>query len=100
MNEKLCHRLIVFKKFLFMTVFIVVFFSREKMHLKALKNVLKEDLITSSRIYDDILFEHPHDQFALSMIYFLALYSGQKTMMRNVPARIIQEFTPSNRFYG
>lgn len=70
------------------------------MHLKALKNVLKEDLITSSRIYDDILFEHPHDQFALSMIYFLALYSGQKTMMRNVPARIIQEFTPSNRFYG
>ena len=70
------------------------------MHLEALKNLLKEDLITSSRIYDNILFEHPKDTFSMLMAFYLALYSGQKTMLRNVPARIIQTYTPSDRFYG
>ena len=70
------------------------------MHLKALKSLLDEDLMSASRIYDEILFDHPQDNLALSLIYFMGLYTGQKTLMRNVPARVLKEYSPHNRFYG
>jgi len=72
----------------------------EKMHLKALKSLLDEDLMSASRIYDEILFDHPQDNLALSLIYFMGLYTGQKTLMRNVPARVLKEYFPHDRFYG
>ena len=46
------------------------------MHLKALRSLVKEDLWSCTRLYDDILFEYPLDSFALSMSYLTGLYTG------------------------
>ena len=70
------------------------------MHLKALGSLAKEDFFGSTRIYDDILFEHPQDSFALSMAYLTSLYTAQKDLMRTIPARILNEYNKSDRFYG
>ena len=51
-------------------------FCREKMHLKALRSLVKEDLWSCTRLYDDILFEYPLDSFALTMSYLTGLYTG------------------------
>ena len=46
------------------------------MHLKALRSLVKEDLWSCTRLYDDILFEYPLDSFALTMSYLTGLYTG------------------------
>ena len=83
--------------------FVLYFFiayCREKMHLKALCALVKEDLWSCTRLYDEILFEHPKDMFALGMSYLASLYTGQRHLMRNIPARVALEYQKSNRFYG
>ena len=70
------------------------------MHIKALGSLVKEDLWACTRNYDEILFEYPHDSFALTMVYLSSLYTNQKDLMRNIPARILNEYDKSNRFYG
>ena len=55
---------------------------------------------TCTRIYDDILFEYPLDSFALSMSYLTGLITAQKDLMRNIPARVVAEYSKSDRFYG
>ena len=75
-------------------------FFREKMHLKALSSLLKEDLWTCTRIYDEILFEYPLDSFALSMLYMSGLFTHQMDLLRNIPARVVTEYNKSDRFYG
>ena len=80
--------------------FIKTCFFREKMHLKALSSLVKEDLWSCTRIYDDILFEYPLDSFALTMSYLTGLYTAQKDLMRNIPARVVAEYSKSDRFYG
>ena len=50
--------------------------------------------------YDDILFEYPLDSFALTMSYLTGLYTAQKDLMRNIPARVVAEYSKSDRFYG
>ena len=74
--------------------------SREKMHLKPLCALVKEDLWSCTRLYDEILFDHPKDMFALSMLYLSSLMTGQRDLMRNVPARVALEYDKSDRFYG
>ena len=52
---------------------------------------------TCTRIYDDILFEYPLDSFALSMSYLTGLITAQKDLMRNIPARVVAEYSKSDR---
>ena len=81
-------------------VYYKTYFFREKMHLKALSSLVKEDLWSCTRIYDDILFEYPLDSFALTMSYLTGLYTAQKDLMGNIPARVVAEYSKSDRFYG
>ena len=74
--------------------------SWEKMHLKALRSLVKEDLWSCTRLYDDILFEYPLDSFALTMSYLTGLYTAQMDLLRNIPARVVTEYSKSDRFYG
>ena len=86
-----------FQKIVLVYVFLLF---REKMHLKALSSLLKEDLWTCTRIYDEILFEYPLDSFALSMLYMSGLFTHQMDLLRNIPARVVTEYNKSDRFYG
>ena len=81
-------------------VLVFIAYCREKMHLKALCALVKEDLWSCTRLYDEILFDHPKDMFALGMSYLASLYTGQRHLMRNIPARVALEYQKSDRFYG
>jgi hypothetical protein len=74
--------------------------SREKLHLKALGCLAKEDRLGCMHIYEDILFDHPLDAFALQLYYFSALYSGKKEAMRDGPARVVDEYKKTDKYYG
>merc|ERR1711884_572787 len=72
----------------------------EKLHLKALNSLVKEDMKTSVKLYDEILFDYPKDIFALNMSYFTSLYIGQRDLCRNIAGRVASAYKKSDRFYG
>ena len=72
----------------------------EKLHLKALNSLVKEDMKTSVKLYDEILFDYPKDIFALNMSYFTSLYIGQRDLCRNIAGRAASAYKKSDRFYG
>lgn len=68
--------------------------------MKALNSLVKEDMKTSVKLYDEILFDYPKDIFALNMSYFTSLYIGQRDLCRNIAGRVASAYKKSDRFYG
>lgn len=74
--------------------------DREKMHAGALAAWTSGDLEKTTRIWEDILLEHPHDGMALRLAHFTHFYSGDPLQMRDSVARILPLWSPDHPDYG
>ncbi|KAK7091898.1 tetratricopeptide repeat protein 38-like [Littorina saxatilis] len=72
----------------------------EKKHVKAVKQwadgYLKEACVT----WEDILVDHPHDLLALKSAYLGYIYTGNSAQLRDSPARVLPEWSPSTPLYS
>ena len=50
--------------------------------------------------FERILAKYPRDAYALQMAYFLALTTSHTAKLRDIPASVVTEYSPSTPFYG
>lgn len=63
--------------------------AREHGHLAAARAWFRGDLVTASRIFDDILVDHPRDLLALQMGHTADFYLGDAINLRDRVARVL-----------
>ena len=74
--------------------------NREQGHLEALECSARGDWLGTAEAYDRHLFKFPRDQAALMAGYFTSFYAGRKHLLRDLPARVVNSYDESERFYG
>ncbi|MEM9430520.1 MAG: tetratricopeptide repeat protein [Pseudomonadota bacterium] len=74
--------------------------ERERAHGAALAAWCAGDLDRTTRIWEDILLEHPQDGLALRLAHFTHFYSGDGRRMRDSLARILPLWSEDHPDYG
>ena len=74
--------------------------ARERGHLAAARAWLRGDLVAASRIFDDILTDHPRDLLALQMGHTLDFYLGDAVNLRDRPGRVLPRWDESVPGFG
>ena len=72
----------------------------EKKHVDAMQHISEENWVSAINVYDRILVECPKDIFALTMGFFLGLFSGKKEVLRGLPSKVVNEYPQEHRYYG
>ena len=73
---------------------------REQKHVAALAAWRQGDSERATRIWDDILIEHPHDLLALRLQHFSLFWAGQAYFMRDAAARALGAWDERTPGYG
>lgn len=74
--------------------------ARERQHVEALHAWVDDDLETTTRIFEDILKDHPKDMLALRVAHYLHFYSGIAEDMRDSVNRAVTVWSENEPFYG
>ncbi|WP_421981933.1 tetratricopeptide repeat protein [Roseibium sp.] len=74
--------------------------EREKQHAAALSSWCDGDLEKTTRIWEDILLQHPTDGLALRLAHFTHFYSGNGRQMRDSLARVLPLWSEDHPDYG
>lgn len=74
--------------------------ARERRHVLALRAWADDDLDTTTRIFEDILRDHPKDMLALRVAHYLHFYSGIAENMRDSVDRAVAIWSEHDPFYG
>ena len=73
---------------------------REGLHVEALGVWLEGDLIRACSLWDEILFEHPHDLLALRLHHFNTFWMGRNYTLRSTVAGVLDAWDESVPGYG
>ncbi|KAK7091233.1 hypothetical protein V1264_008945 [Littorina saxatilis] len=74
--------------------------SSEKKHTQALKLFADGHMVPATRVWEDILVEHPLDTLALKFAHDSYFYLGFSSQIRDSIARVLPHYKPANPFYG
>jgi tetratricopeptide (TPR) repeat protein len=74
--------------------------DRERRHIGAARAWLDGDFHRASRIYGDLLLDHPRDLLALQLAHLMDFYLGQSAMLRDRVARVLPDWDESIRGFG
>ncbi|KNG93165.1 hypothetical protein ATO11_14360 [Pseudaestuariivita atlantica] len=74
--------------------------DRERRHAAALAAWCAGDLDRTTRIWEDILLDHPMDGLALRLAHFTHFYSGDGRRMRDSLARVLPLWSEDHPNYG
>lgn len=74
--------------------------DREKMHASALSAWCSGELEKATKVWEDILLDHPNDGMALRLAHFTHFYSGDGRQMRDSMARILPLWSKDHPDYG
>jgi hypothetical protein len=73
---------------------------RERAHLEATQQVLEGRWSAATRIWDELLIEHPRDALALQWAQLWDFYCGDNVGLRQRPARALPEWDEADPLYG
>lgn len=73
---------------------------REALHIRALRAWLEGDLVRAVALWDEILFDSPHDLLALRLQHFTLFWMGNNYALRNGVAKVFDAWEPGLPGYG
>jgi hypothetical protein len=73
---------------------------RERAHLEALAHTLEGRWTAASRVWDELLIEHPCDALALQWAHLWDFYRGDAAGLRGRPARALPQWDEADPLYA